>query len=301
MKPFKSQRSIVLLVGIFLITSLILSGCASKAKSIKVGAAQFRAESDAAITKIDDLRKKEVASAPLPPELASKVFISRVKGSKGMITRKQLRSFVDPVQLQTPKSEAQWQAFIQKMRQQYAAFEAAFTSLEKGSLLATPNVKQMIPILDKLIAQMTAFAEFFQRAPAEFIAERDQIAAEIRQVRDAQPFNEASELKLKDLQRRLQDVSAAEKQITQEACAQALKAAETGIQLRQLLIDYDKLSVDDINEGLSQAFKLAAGIPGLDVPKLQAKTDELMGTINNDADLKESFDTAFAELHARTK
>lgn len=297
MKPCKWKCSIVLSIGVVLLASLLLSGCASKAKAIQVGASQFKAESDSAITKIDDLRKKESAPAPLAPEEASKFFVQGVKKTSGPISRSKLRTLMDPTQLKMPKSEAQWQAFLKKLRQQYSAFEATFASLEKGSLLAASEVKQMIPILDKLIAQMAAFAQSIKEAPAEFHSERAQIAAEIRQVRDTQPFNEASELKLMDLHRRLKEISVAENQITQETIAQVLKAAETGMKLRQLLINYDRLSVDDINEGLSQSFKLAAGIPGLDIAALQAKTDELMGAVNNDENLKGFFDTAFAEVH----
>ena len=302
MKAFKWKCSIILSIGVVLITSLLLSGCANKAKTIQVGAAQFRAESDSAITKIDELRKKESASAPLAPEEASKFFVQGVKKTSGPISRSRLRTLMDPSHLNIPQSEAQWQAFLKKLRQQYAAFEDTFASLERGSLFAASDVKKMIPILDKLIAQLAAFAQSIKLVQAEFISERAQIAAEIRQVRDTQPFTEASEHRLRDLHRRLKEINAAENQITRETYGQVLKAAETGVRLRQLLIDYDRLSVDDINDGLSQAFKLAAGIPGLDIPKLQAKTDELMGTVNNDENLKALFDTAFAEVHqARTQ
>jgi len=162
-------------------------------------------------------------------------------------------------------------------------------------------VKDTIPILDKLIAQMASFAKSIKDKPAEFIRERAAIAAEIEQVRDAMISSETTDkitdLKLLALERRLREIAAAEKQITREAIEQALKAATLGTELRKLLANYENLSLDDIAEGLSIAFKLAALIPGLDVSNLEAQTDELVTNINEDEDLKTLFDIALSEIN----
>jgi hypothetical protein len=82
---------------------------------------------------------------------------------------------------------------------------------------------------------------------------------------------------------------------------QALKAATLGMELRKLLVNYGKLSMDDIAEGLSIAFKLVAGIPGLDLSGLKAETDGLIRQINDDEQLRGLFDTALSEISsART-
>lgn len=285
-------------VAVFLlITILAMTACANKAKLIQAGAAQFEAESLATIEKIDELRRKETEIAPLPREKASELFVNGVKNSSGNISLATLRTILEPLEKQAPKSEAQWQAFLQKMRQQYTTFAATFASLDKGSLFAASDVKETIPLLDKLIAQMAAFAQSIEQKPAEFIRERAAIAAEMEQVRDTKPYTEVTDLKLLELERRLREIAGSEKQITRDTIEQALKAAMLGTELRKLLVNYDKLSMDDIAEGLSVAFKLAAGIPGLDLSGLEATTNDLIRQINEDDKLKGLFDAALSQIN----
>lgn len=301
MNPFKVKTCYLLVTSFLLSTSLIFGACAKKAKMIQVGAAQFEAESLATIGKIDELRRKETEATPLPQEKASEFFVEGVKNSTNPITLKTLRILIKPLKTEAPKSEAQWQAFLQKMRQQYTTFAATFASLDKGSLFAASDVKETIPILDKLIAQMAAFARSIKDNPAEFIRERVAIAAEMERVRETKPFTEITDLKLLELERRLREIAAAEEQITRDTIEQALKAATLGTELRKLLVNYDKLSLDDIAEGLSIAFKLVAGIPGLDLSRLKAETDDLITKIKDDESLRKLFETALSEINsART-
>jgi len=207
--------------------------------------------------------------------------------------------------VEAPESEAQWQAFLQKMRKQYTTFAATFASLDRGSLFAASDVEETIPILDKLLVQMTSFAKSIKENPAEFIRERSAIAAEIEQVYKEmrssgttdEKANSITDLKLLELERRLRKIYSAEKQITREAMEQALKAATLGTELRKLLVDYDKLSLDDIAEGLTIAFKLAAVIPGLDISGLKAQTEAIITDINKNEDLKTFFDEALSEIN----
>jgi hypothetical protein len=301
MTPLSVKPWHLLMIGLLLTTSLLCTACAKKAAMIQAGATQFEVESLAAIERIDALRRKETEATPLPREKASAVFVQGVKNSTNPITLATLRLLINPLSTGTPRSEAQWQAFLQKMRQQYTTFAATFASLDKGSWFAAADVKETIPILDKLIAQMAAFAKSIQDHPAEFIRERAAIAAEMEQVRTARPFTEVTDLKLLELERRLREIFAAEEQITHDTIEQALKAATLGIELRKLLVNYDKLSLDDIAEGLSIAFKLVAGIPGLDLSGLKAETDGLIRQINDDEQLRGLFDTALSEISsART-
>lgn len=296
MNPLRVKTWHLLLIGFLLSTSLIFGACANKAKMIQAGATQFEAESLAAIERIDELRRKETEATPLPREQASKLFVELVKKSTGQINLETLETLREPLKTKTPKSEAQWQAFLQKMRQQYTTFAATFASLDKGSWFAAANVKATIPILDKLIAQMAAFARSIQDHPAEFIRERAAIAAEMEQVRERRPFTEVTDLKLLELERRLREIAAAEEQITRDTIEQALKAATLGTELRKLLVNYDKLSLDDIAEGLSIAFKLVGGIPGLDLSGLNAVTDDLITQIKADESLRKPFETALSEI-----
>jgi hypothetical protein len=290
-------KSNYFIVAIFLIIApLMFTACAKKAKMIQVGATQFEAESLSAIDKIDEFRRKETEALPLSQEKASDFFVKGIKGSKKSITLEMLRTLINPLKTKAPESEAQWHAFLQKMRQQYTTFAATFASLDRGTLFAASDVKETIPILDKLIAQMAAFAKSIRDNPAEFIRERSAIAAELELVRDTIPYTEITNLKLLELERRLREIAVDEEQITHDTIEQALKAAILGTELRKLLVNYEKVSMDDITEGLSIAFKLAGGIPGVEFSRLQANTDALIASINSDESLKGFFDTALSEI-----
>ena len=300
-KPLRAKKRVFLVAGLLLSTALLFGACAKKAKIIQAGATQFEAESLAAIEKIDELRRKETEATPLSQKEASEFFLKAVKSSTKPITLDKLRILIQPLRTETPKSEAQWQAFLQKMRQQYTTFAATFASLETGSLFAASDVKHTIPILDKLIAQMAAFARSIEKNPAEFIRERAAIAAEMEEVRDTKPFTEVTDLKLLELERRLREIAASEEQIIRDTIEQALKAATLGIELRKLLVDYGKLSLDDIAEGLSIAFRHAGSITAIDLSGLKAETDDLISRINEDKSLKNLFDTALSQIDlART-
>jgi len=295
MNPAKRGFSFFL-SAVLLSLSLLLGSCAQKAKTIQVGAAQFEAESLAAIDKIDELRRQEIEAAPQSPEKASEFFIAAVKSSQKPFTRQTLRIILNPFQRTVPRSEAQWGAFLQKMRAQYTTFAATFSSLDRGGLFAGSAVEQTIPILDKLIAQMAAFADSLIKHPPEFLAERAAIAAELEIIRETKPFTEVTDVRLLDAERRLRALASAEEQMARDTIEQALKAATLGTELRKLLLDFNNLNVNDIAEGLAKAFKLVSGIPGLDLAGLESSTNQLVAQIKADASLQTFFNTALGEI-----
>lgn len=84
MKAFRRGLWYLCLAEGLLAATILVSGCAQKAKMIQVGATQFATESVAAIDKIDELRRKETEATPLPPEKASQLFVDGVKNSNGI-------------------------------------------------------------------------------------------------------------------------------------------------------------------------------------------------------------------------
>lgn len=286
----------IVLAGFLICCGFLFGACAEKTKVIMVGAAQFEAESLAAIQKIDEFRLREIEATPLSREKASEFFVEAVKASTTPIKLETLRLLLNPLKTEAPKSEAQWQAFLQKMREQYTLFARTFAMLDKGSLFAASEVKETIPILDRLIAQLAAIARSIATHPAEFIRDRAAIAAEMEAVRETKPYSEVTDIKLRELERRLREVALTEEQITRETIEQSLKAAQLGTELRELLENYDRLNVNDVAQGLSTAFRLVGGIPGLDLSGLKAQTDALVTEIQHDESLKYLFDTALSEV-----
>ena len=74
----------------------------------------------------------------------------------------------------------------------------------------------------------------------------------------------------------------AEKDLERETIAQCLKASVIGVQIQKQIVDYDKLSLEDISEAMSLALSTAGALTGEDLSKLQVKTNEVIYTIEND-------------------
>ena len=282
-----------------LAAALLLVGCADKARTVQVGAAQFKAESFAAIDKIGALQAAETTAPPLPPGLAADKFVALVEGSTRPIDRKTLQLLLNPGAIDTPAASARWQDFLDGLRAQYAAFASTFDSLDRGSLLAAPDVKRAIAPLDRLTAQMAAFARTIQAHPAVFIAERAALAADIESARDnAQMSPTQRRAALLQLRERLLNVAEAERRMTAETAAQCLKAASLGLELRKLLAVYDSLAIDDLMAGLATAFQVAGTVTGRDFGGLQARTESVIAEFTATPELKALFDDALKRAGA---
>lgn len=276
---------------------LSLAGCAQKAKTVQVGAAQFLAESNAAIDGIDALWRAEVTAPPLPAGEAADKFVQLVEGSKQPITNATLAVLLNPGAVSAAGSEREWQALLDRLRRQYATFAAIFASLDRGSVLAAPAVGRAIPTLDPLIAQMAAFARTLQDHPAMFVAERAALAADIERVRDDPRLAAAQRRsELLRLRQNLIDLAAAEQRMTAETTAQCLKAARLGLELRKLLAAYDTLTADDLSAGLAVAFQVAGTVSGRDLSGLRAKTDGVVAELTATPELKALLDAALAAV-----
>jgi hypothetical protein len=295
----KKQKVITFRFYILLICicfSMLTGACAHKAKLVQAGAAQFETESLAALQMIDDLRMKEIEASPVSSEKASAIFVKSVKKSSGQITNATLNTLVKPFAVNAQNSDTKWQEYLQRMRLQYTTFSEIFSSLDKGSLLAARDVSETVPILDKLVAQMVAIASSIKANPAVFIGKRSEIAIELEDVRNKKPHNQVTDIMLLDIEKRLREILTAEEKITMDTTRQALKAAKLGSELRKLIVNYDKLSVDDIADGLTYAFKLAGSIPGMNISGFKAETESIIEQINQDPNLKKSLDEAFSQL-----
>ncbi len=280
-------------VAVVLAVALLLAGCAEKAKTVQLGATQFKAESFAAIDKIGALQAAEITAPPLPPGQAADKFVALVEGSTRPIDQQTLQLLLNPGAIGTPATSARWQAFLDGLRAQYATFASIFDSLDQGSLLAAPDVKRAIAPLDKLTAQMAAFARTVQTHPAVFIAERANLAADIESARDNTQLSPAQKrTALLQLRERLVNVAAAEQRMTAETAAQCLKAASLGLELRKLLAAYDSLTVDDLMEGLATAFQVAGTVSGRDFGGLESRTESVIAEFTATPELKALFDDA---------
>ncbi|MBI2994122.1 MAG: hypothetical protein HYY48_08110 [Gammaproteobacteria bacterium] len=286
-------------VFLLIVLAALSQGCAQKAKAIKVGAAQFEVESLAAVDRIDGLRVKETSTTLRTSEQASKELIELVQGDTDGISLEDLRTIVDPAKLDLSESESEWQSFLADIREQHTTFTAIFASLEKGSFLARESVKEAVPYLDKLVAQLVAFAQSIKASPPEFTRQRAELALDLETIKgDPKASDEVKRLRYLDVEKRLRSLGALEAQTTKEAIEQSVTAAKLGVELKKLLLAYDQLSLDDINEALTVAFKVAGHITGFDLSEAQAKADQVLGEIRADSDIKALFDNALQQVNA---
>ena len=288
------RRWILLLLALFMLGTV--AACANKAKVIQAGAKQFEAEALVSIDKINAIRLREVSSPASTPAEAEAQFAKMILGSKSPITLEKLDFLLDPNDIGPLGNEAKWQQFLAKLRAQYRLFAAIFSNLDQGSLLSAPTVKEAIPVLDPLIGQMSAFAQVVTRAPVKFISERADLAVRIEAVRNNTQTEEQKRQDLSVLRQELVSLAAAEKEMNESVIAQCLKTATLGRELRGLLQDYDKLSIDGISNGLEEAFALANTIPGLNLEELQGQTTEFLDAINKDPELKKALDDALTRI-----
>jgi hypothetical protein len=277
---------------------LLATGCANKAKLVQLGAEQFSEKSGTAIEKIDALRRAETAVTPIPPAKAEAKFVALVLKSNSPIDRKKLRLLTDPVRTKRVPNDAAWQTFIGTLRHHHDEFNRTFARLDQGSLLAAPKVKKAIPVLDRLMAQIVAFAGSIRKKPAEMTRERAGIAAEMEIIRDDQNRDtEAKKLLLAESYRRLRAVEAREQQMTRDVLEQSMQAVLIGRELRKLLQKYDQLSIDDIAESMSTALSIAGQVLGKDLSTLDQRTKNAIDTIKSDPDLSGFMNTALSEIN----
>ncbi len=287
--------------SLFIISICLLSinGCAQKAKTIQVGAAQFETESLAAINKIDEVHVRELQATPLIQEQEISTFINFVKKSTNSISLDKLDTMLHPTDLNLEESEKKWQAFLQKHRTEYTLLTATFANLDKGSFFAKDSVEKTSPYINKLTANMAAFAKSIKENPPQFLRRWTELTEELEWVRDDTTLSDdVKELRYKDLRNKLILLETEEAQLEREVIEQCLKAAKLGISLKELVEKYNQLSLDDLSEALGIAFKVVGQLTGADLSSLQTNVDDIVNQIKGDAALTTLFDTGLHEINS---
>ena len=307
MHKFKSR---ILCVSFsLLLINLTLSSCTpEKAKALRIGAVQFKAESFACIDAINNMRQKELEPPPQTSEEAQKNFIDNILMSDSEIVDSDEIEFArnpNAVHI-NPEVEDKWIAFISGMKTQYSSFAAIYDHVEQGSFLAAEPVKNSAKYADKLTLQMAAFANTIDKAPPELLQYRTDIAAQLTQLKQdyqTESKNGVSETNLEpfrlqagELLAKWEEVELQEKELRDTTVTQCLKAAILGQELRPLIDSYDQLDLDDINSIISGIFDTVASITGLDYSALQQKTTTVIVKLKEDEVLRPLAEKVLAEV-----
>jgi hypothetical protein len=293
----------------WLLINLTLSSCTpEKAKALRIGAVQFKAESFACIDVIDTMRQRELEPPPRTSEEVRKDFIDNILISDSQILDS------DEIELARnpniihidPEVENKWIAFISEMKTQYSSFAAIYDHVEQGSFLAAESVKNSAKYADKLTLQMAAFANTIDKAPPELLQYRTDIAAQLTQLKQdyqIESKNGVSEETLEpfrvqagELLARWEEVELQEKELRDATVTQCLKAAILGQELRPLIDTYDQLDLDNINSIISGIFDTVASITGLDYSALKQKTTTVIVKLKEDEVLRPFAEKILAEV-----
>lgn len=147
--------------------SVTLSGCTpEKARSLRIAAVQFKAESIAAIKAIEEMHRRELELPPQVQEKARNDFIDSVLNPEVQINNS--NDVEKLTQLNTSARPApEWDAFVTNLNNQYGQFEAIYNDLEKGSFLAAKAVKKSAEPAQILTVQVALFANEITENPPQ--------------------------------------------------------------------------------------------------------------------------------------
>lgn len=293
-----------------LVLSFALSSCTlEKARALRIGAVQFKAESFTCIDAIDTMRQRELES---PPQLQAEVqreFVNNILTSDSPIILPdeiELARSPNAVTLE-PSTEKAWADFVSKLKEQYGAFAAIYDRLEAGSYLAAEAVSKSAEHAENLSLQMAAFAKVLVENPPALIQSRTDISAKLTRLKreyQQRLASNADEQSLELLRQQAgeylnewEQVSQKEQELLKSTITPCLKAAVLGKELRQLSDRYETLDLDTLNSIIARIFDTAASLTGQDYNALKLKATTLIAEIQDDEHLKPVVEEILQEVN----
>ena len=289
-----------------LAVSVTLSGCTpEKARSLRLAAVQFKAESLAAIQAIAEMHRRELE---LPPQVQAEARNSFINGV--LNPEIPINNSIDVDKLTQLNSSArpapEWDAFVADLSNQYGQFEASFNDLEKGSFLAAKAVKKSAEPARLLTVQMALFANEINENPPQLYRYQTALVVKLRKLRSQYQeaiSNQPSEQKSQQLRNQVgevmdewQQVKSDEQELLRTTVAQCTKSAMLGTDLSQLIERYDKLDLDDLNSIITIALENVSSITGQNYNQVKLQLATVTTAINQDPNLKKFVDRALEQV-----
>jgi len=286
LQRFRYGRAIC--TALLLACSVFVAGCTpDKAKAIMVSANQFKVDANKAIDALEKMHRAELSPPPEMVANASAAFATELFNLKPTPAKPldfdDLSLLLDPYTLRpNPVAARQWAEFIASLRQQYAVLAAMYTSLERGHMLAGDAVTASVPHAERLTAQLIGIAEGIVKAPPVLHMYRSDLVAELRRVHAIPVGNPERIGAATRLRERFIAFQKTEEELARTTVEQCLKAAAMGMELRNMLKQYDQLTLDDISFFANRAFQTASALTGKDLTSLNGDVNEAIQLINND-------------------
>ncbi len=163
---------------------LMVTGCAGKAQCLKVAVGQFETESLAAIQAIDDMHKKELATETFSSVEKTYLFVENVLKSSRSADQNRIEHWLNPYKPGvTEKTQAEWIAFIDELKNQYVKFASIYNDIERASFTGRELVPKGIQYIENLIAQIAYFAKSVDEHPPKLLNRRGALIAELEKLR----------------------------------------------------------------------------------------------------------------------
>lgn len=293
-------------ITFLLVVSVTLSGCTpEKARSLRLAAFQFKAESLAAINAIAQMHRRELELPPQVQAEAKNSFINAVLNPEIPINNSiQVEKLTQLDVSARPAPE--WDTFVTELNNQYAQFEAIFNDLEKGNLLAAKAVSKSAEPARILTVQMALFADEISQNPPQLYRYRTAVIVKLRKLRSQYQnliASQASEQEIQQLRNQVgeamdewQQVKNEEQELLRTTVAQCTKAAMLGTDLSGLIERYDKLDLDDLNSLIAIVLNNVSSITGQDYNQVKLRLAAITNAINQDPILKQFADKALEQV-----
>lgn len=289
----KSTQIVVAVVGF-----ILLAACAGKAQSLRTGSTQFEIESLAAIDAIDEMRRLEIAPNAMSSAEQIDEFVTNALTSNNPANQDRIELWMNSNVVSISTVDPDWTEFLGELRGQYAAFAGMFDQLENASFFARNKVPEATPYVRKLTAQLLQFANVININPPRLLQRRSALIVDLDTIRnDAQLDEAAKRTQISRWHDRWLSLVADEEELRRRVVEQCIKAAIIGREIERQIVNYNKLSLGDISEGIRTSLQLAGDISGQDFSDLQSRTDAFLAEIQNDPDWKRLADAALTEVN----
>lgn len=286
-------------------TLLFLTGCtAEKAKALRIGAIQFKNESQAAVRLIDETIGLEYASgartrAGANVDFAETIIAFREDGRE--LTPEVIDFAREPFAVEVdPATEAAQQELVASLQRQYSAFGDAFEDLEHGFLFSAEAVEAAGPTARRLTAQLLVFAEAWSDQPPRFLQRRTALLVRMEDVADAEDIAiEQKKRLLFDLNEDWENLLDEEEIAQRAVVEQCLKAAAIGYEVQGLIDRFDEVTLEDVQDFVAFALTQAGQLTGEDFSSLRQQSVSFLERLHEDPVWRESIEIALEQMNGQ--
>lgn len=287
----KSRRALCAL----LLGAVSVSGCNTTAShELAVAIDNYDARSREAIAAIELFQTKAREQPPVSDAEAERRFVAEVLDSQSDVDD---AFMVEAVHPNAPPAAGE-SLPLAEMRCDHRSFTAAFAQLETAGIFGKSSVAARAPgVLDALVAQQLAMTKHVQNPEySKLLLRRVAVASDVEDVRASSEPREAKEQALAALRTQWLAIEREEEQLRAAALQSLLKAAATGLALRDQIEQYGRWSLSDLKDSLAGLTGFISDVTGRDLAGLNGRIAELEGLIANDPALRALVEDAAAGL-----